>query len=108
MSQSQKNHTMDWRMERQAPFLKSVLQEADNHKRQEMLRMANADQINAISKLVMNTIRGTVPRSRHGFAARDGSAVKSHSTILQRLRRQISLDYYTIPPATQGIIPYVM
>ena len=29
--------------------------------------------------------------------------VKSHSTILQRLRRQISLDYYTIPPATQAI-----
>ena len=38
----------------------------------------------------------------HGFAARDGSAVKSHSTILQRPRRQISLNYYTIPPATQA------
>ena len=38
-----------------------------------------------------------------GFAARDGSAVKSHSTILQRLHCQISLDYYTIPPATQAI-----
>ena len=38
-----------------------------------------------------------------GFAARDGSAVKSQSTSLQRLRRQISLDYYTIPPATQAI-----
>ena len=37
-----------------------------------------------------------------GFAARDGSAVKSHSTILQQLRHQISLDYYTIPPATQA------
>ena len=35
---------------------------------------------------------------------RDGSAVKSHSTILQRLRRQISLDYYTISPATQANI----
>ena len=32
----------------------------------------------------------------------DGSAVKSHSTVLQRLRRQISLDYYTIPPATEA------
>ena len=42
-----------------------------------------------------------IPISR-GFAARGGSAVKSHSTILQRLRRQISLDYYTIPPATQA------
>ena len=43
----------------------------------------------------------------HGFAARDGSAVKSHSTILQRLRRQISLDYYTIPPATQASYPAI-
>ena len=56
---------MGWRMERQAPFLKSVLQEANQHKRQELLRMANADQINAISELVMNTLRGTVPRFRH-------------------------------------------
>ena len=28
-------------------------------------------------------------------------AVKYHSTILQRLRCQISLNYYTIPPATR-------
>ena len=55
---------MDWRMECQAPFLKSVLREAYHHKRQELLRMASVDQINAISELVMNTIRGTVPRSR--------------------------------------------
>ena len=48
-------------MERQAPFLKSVLQEANQHKRQELLRMATEGQINAISELVMNTIRGTVP-----------------------------------------------
>ena len=41
-----------------------------------------------------------------GFAARDGSTVKSHSTILQRLHRQISLDYYTMPPATQAILWY--
>ena len=40
--------------------------------------------------------------TRRLFAARDGSAVKSDSTILQRLRRQISLDYYTIPPAMQA------
>ena len=63
---------MGWRMERQAPFLKSVLQEANQHKRQELLRMANADQINAISELVMNTLRGTVPRSRHTELMRHG------------------------------------
>ena len=37
-----------------------------------------------------------------GFAALDSSAIKSHLTILQRLCRQISLNYYTIPPATQA------
>ena len=52
---------MEWRMERQAPFLKSVLQEANQHKRQELLRMANADQINAISELVMNTLVALCP-----------------------------------------------
>ena len=31
-------------------------------------------------------------------------SVKSHSIILQRLRSQISLDYYTIPPATQATL----
>ena len=30
--------------------------------------------------------------------------VKSHSTILQQLRHQVSLDYYTIPPATQAML----
>ena len=54
-------HIIEWGMERQAPFLKSVLQEANQHKRQELLRMATEGQINAISELVMNTIRGTVP-----------------------------------------------
>ena len=31
-----------------------------------------------------------------------GGGAVSDSTILQRLRRQISLDHYTIPPALQA------
>ena len=73
---------MEWRMERQAPFLKSVLQEANQHKRQELLRMANADQINAISKLVMNTLRGTVPRSRHTI-----TLLKPHAQSLRAMAK---------------------
>ena len=46
--------------------------------------------------------KGVGTRRLNLAASRDSSAVKSHSTILQRLRRQISLDYYTIPPATQA------
>ena len=45
------------------------------------------------------SLAGTIS---HGFAARDGSNITSHSTILQWLRRQISLHYYTIPPAMQA------
>ena len=55
---------MAWRMDRQAPFLKSVLNEADHYRRREKLRLANADQINALGELVMNTLRGHVPRSQ--------------------------------------------
>ena len=69
-------------MERQAPFLKNVLQEANQHKRQELLRMANADQINAISKLVMNTLRGTVPRSRHTI-----TLLKPHAQSLRAMAK---------------------
>ena len=73
---------MGWRMERQAPFLKSVLQEANQHKRQELLRMANADQINAISELVMNTLRGTVPRFRHTI-----TLLKPHAQSLRAMAK---------------------
>ena len=48
------------RLQRQLPFLRSVLREADKNVRRERLQHANADQINAISELVMNTLRGNV------------------------------------------------
>ena len=73
---------MEWRMEGQAPFLKSVLQEANQYKRQELLQMANSDQINAISELVMNTIRGPVARSRHTI-----TLLKPHAQGLRALAK---------------------
>ena len=48
------------RLQRQLPFLRSVLREADQHVRRERLQHANADQVNAISELVMNTLKGNV------------------------------------------------
>ena len=56
------------------------------------------------SRVPKNGSRDKAVGISRGFAARDGSAVKSQLTILQRLCRQISLDYYTIPPATQATI----
>jgi len=45
------------RFKRQLPFLKSVLQEANSMKREEMLKHANADQINAMSEVVLNLLK---------------------------------------------------
>ena len=44
--------------------------------------MANADQINANSELVMNTLRGTVPRSRHTI-----TLLKPHTQTLQAMAK---------------------
>ena len=51
-------------MSRQGHFLNDVLKEADDNKRRQKLRYANADQINAVSELVMNTLRGSVTPGR--------------------------------------------
>ena len=48
-------------MRRQLSFLKHVLKEANQNKRREQLQHANADQINAISEMVLNTLKGNVP-----------------------------------------------
>ena len=48
-------------MHRQLNFLQHVLKEANQNKRTEQLQHANADQINAISEIVLNTLRGNVP-----------------------------------------------
>jgi len=51
---------MTGRMTRQGAFLKDILKEANHNKCQQKLRYANADQINAVSELVMNTLRGAI------------------------------------------------
>ena len=49
------------RLRRQLPFLRSVLQEANRFKRQELLQHANADQINAVSELALNFLKNKIP-----------------------------------------------
>ena len=51
------------RMIRQRQFLVDVLHEAKANRRKQKLLYANADQINALSELVMNTLRGSMPPS---------------------------------------------
>ena len=49
------------RLQRQLPFLRSVLKEANRFKRQELLQHANADQINTVSELVLNLLKSNIP-----------------------------------------------
>ena len=49
------------RLRRQSPFLRSMLQEANGFKRQDLLQHANADQINAVSELVLNLLKNKIP-----------------------------------------------
>ena len=57
------------RIQRHWPFLKTVLQEANRFKRQEMLFHANADQINALSEVVMNFLKNKIPHSQSHAAS---------------------------------------
>ena len=56
------------RVNRQAAFLKSVLREGNDRKRKEQFRMANGDQINAVSELALNVMKGVVPVSNQAKA----------------------------------------
>ena len=67
-------------MERQKPFLKSLLNEAEHKKREQLLRYANKDQINAISELVMNTLRSKVP-----IAPKVIKGLKPHRSLMYQL-----------------------
>ena len=49
------------RLRRQRPFLESVLKEANRYKREELLQHANADQINAVSEMVLNLLKKRIP-----------------------------------------------
>ena len=67
-------------MERQAPFLKSVLREGQANRRNELLRLAYSDQINAVSELVMNTIKGAVPLSQNTV-----KVLRPHAQVLRQM-----------------------
>ena len=73
------------RMHRQAPFLRSVLRAADANKRKQLLQLANADQINTISELVLNVIKGHAPRSRYTL-----DRLRPHTKVLRDMSKRRS------------------
>ena len=48
-------------VKRNLPFIKSIFRQANRYKRQDMLRHANKDQINAVSEIVLNLLKKRIP-----------------------------------------------
>ena len=80
---------MTGRMARQSHFLNDVLREANQHKRQQKLRYANADQINAVSELVMNKLRGAIRPGRHNVTRLIANPRQSIKRCRQLMSQQI-------------------
>ena len=49
------------RLNRQCPFLESILKKYNRFKRQALLQHANKDQINAVSEMVSNLLKNRIP-----------------------------------------------
>ena len=71
------------RLRRQRPFLQSVLKEANQKKRQQMLTYANKDQINAISEMVLNLLKKRIPIKPQTL-----TKLKRHKTVLREVGRR--------------------
>ncbi len=71
------------RITRQVPFLKAVLQEAQGHKRKELLHHANSDQINAVSEIVLNLLKQRLPVSTETIRR-----LKPHRRVLKELGKR--------------------
>lgn len=71
------------RLQRQAPFLRAVLREADANKREQLLQLANADQINTVSELVLNVLKGNAPRSRYTI-----QRLRPHAQALRQIAKR--------------------
>ena len=91
------------RLRRKRPFLESILKEANRFKHQELLEHANADQINAVSEMVLNLLKNWIPvkprtLKRHKKVLRE---VGNHRNSLKR--RHVSLLHETGNGFWQGL-----
>jgi len=68
------------RLRRQRNFLESVLKEANRNKRQQLLQYANADQINAVSEMVLNLLKKRIPIDAVTYGK-----LKRHKNVLREV-----------------------
>ena len=72
------------RIKRQVPFLRSLVREAKGKQREALVRAANADQINAVSELVLNALTNPKFPIHPDQVAR----LRPHKKALRELRRK--------------------
>ena len=71
------------RLRRQHLFLESILKEANRFKRQELLTHANANQINAVSEMVLNLLKNRIP-----IKPRTLRKLKHHKKVLREVGKR--------------------
>jgi len=67
-------------LRRQRPFLESILKEANQNKRQQLLERANANQINSVSEMVLNLLKDRIPVNASTYGK-----LKRHKKVLREL-----------------------
>ena len=72
------------RIKRQVPFLQSLVHQAKGKERDALLRSANADQINAVSEMVLNVLNNDQFPVRPDLVAR----LRPHKKALRELRKK--------------------
>lgn len=73
-----------YRTKRQVPFLRSLVREAKGQQRDALLRAANPDQINAVSKMVLKAL------TIHKFPIRPDliARLRPHKETLRKLTKK--------------------
>ena len=70
-------------LRRQRPFLDSILKEANRNRRRQMLEHANADQINAVSEMVLKLLKNRIPINASTYGK-----LKRHKKILREIGKR--------------------
>ena len=70
-------------LRRQRPFLESILKEANQNKRRQLLEHANAHQINSVSEMVLNLLKNRIPVNASTYGKS-----KRHKKVLRELGKR--------------------
>jgi len=69
----------------QRPYLESILKEANQNKRQQLLEHASPYQINSVSEMVLNLLKERIPENASTYGK-----LKRHKKVLRELGKRRS------------------